>query len=83
MSKLRRTIAKRRRLNNIAYHAKNKDKTMKDIDWVFAVVKYAQANPKANEMPCPKCGNPMKYAVSNYNGHVHGKCDNCNIEFMQ
>ena len=83
MSKLRRTIAKRRRLNNIAYHAKNKDKTMKDIDRVFAVIKYAQANPKANEMPCPKCGNPMKYAVSNYNGHVHGKCDNCNIEFMQ
>ena len=60
-----------------------KEETMKDIDWVFAVIKYAQANPKANEMPCPKCGNPMKYAVSNYNGHVHGRCDNCNIEFMQ
>lgn len=56
---------------------------MKDIDWVFAVIKYAQANPQNNEMPCPKCGQTMTYAVSSYNGHVHGRCDNCNLEFMQ
>ncbi len=31
MNKLKRTIAKRRRLNNIAYHGKNKDKTMNPI----------------------------------------------------
>lgn len=82
MNKLRRSIAKRRRLNNVAYHAK-RNKTMRDIDWVFAVIKHAQANPKDNEMPCPKCEKPLAYAVSSYNGHVHGRCDNCNLEFMQ
>lgn len=24
---------------------------------------------------CPKCGAPLHYSISSYNGHVHGKCE--------
>lgn len=51
--------------------------------WALDVIKHAQANPSDCEMPCPRCGHAMQYAVSAYNGHVAGRCDNCDFEFMQ
>ena len=34
---------------------------------------------------CPECGFIVRYTISGYNGHMHGRCDNlvCFVRWMQ
>ena len=65
--------------------SKDLDKNEKDdIMLVFkalAIVKKQKA--PVGTIECPKCKGELKYSRSSYNGHTHGNCTGCDINWME
>lgn len=46
---------------------------------IAAMTKIKEINGKRRgirgTIDCPKCGRPLHYSISSYNGHTHGECE--------
>lgn len=38
---------------------------------------------KTYEFECPSCGGQARAGKASINGHIHARCDKCNISIMQ
>lgn len=61
---------------------------MDDINNIIVFLKALRENipeewGKIVEYTCPICGGTVKCVRSDYNGHIHAKCEKCDMAVME